>query len=83
MKKIKVYRIKPQEVDLYGPDGEFLASVNEYEFNDARVQIKELGLKGYYIFFEGQRIRIDSRGRLEKHPDGLFDTLQDLWRKLI
>lgn len=80
---IKLNTIIPQEVDLYAPDGTYLGKVNEYEFLDVLVQIKENQYSGYYVIFEGQKIRIDKNGTLEDYPIGLFDLLTDLRLKLI
>jgi hypothetical protein len=80
---IKLKDIIPQEVDLYGPNETYLGKVNEYEFLDVLVQIKENQYSGYYVIFEGQKIRIDKNGTLEDYPIGLFDLLTDLRLKLI
>ena len=80
---IKLKTIFPQEVDLYGPNESHLGKLNEYEFLDVLVQIKENQYSGYYVIFEGQKIRIDKNGTLEDYPIGLFDSLTDLRLKLI
>lgn len=80
---IKLKTIFPQEVDLYGPNESHLGKLNEYEFLDVLVQIKENQYSGYYVIFEGQKIRIDKNGTLEDYPIGLFDLLTDLRLKLI
>ncbi len=80
---IKLKDIIPQEVDFYAPDGTYLGKVNEYEFLDVLVQIKENQYSGYYVIFESQKIRIDKNGTLEDYPIGLFDLLTDLRLKLI
>ena len=80
---IKLKDIIPQEVDFYDQDETYLGKVNEYEFLDVLVQIKENQYSGYYIIFEAQKIRIDKNGTLEDYPIGLFDLLTDLRLKLI
>ena len=80
---IKLKTIFPQEVDLYGPNESHLGKLNEYEFLDVLVQIKENQYSGYYVIFESQKIRIDKNGTLEDYPIGLFDLLTDLRLKLI
>ena len=39
---INIKKIIPQTVDLYAPDGTHLGNLNQYEFMDAKAQIKEL-----------------------------------------
>lgn len=68
---------------LYNPGGTCLGKItNEIAFLDARVQIKEKGLRGYYIMYKGQKIRIDQYGGMEEYPDGLFDKSLNLLLKL-
>lgn len=80
---IKVKKIEPLKVDLYAPDGTHLGLLNEYEFLDARAQIKELQESGYYAIFNGKKIRIDKNGTQEEYPIGMFDQLGDTYLRLI
>lgn len=80
---IRINKIEPQTVDQYNPDDEFMGAVNEYEFNDIRLQIKKKGVAGYYIKFNREKIHIDKRGNLESSPNGLFDTNLNLLMELI
>lgn len=80
---ITVKKIEPLKVDLYAPDGTHLGLLNEYEFLDAKLQIKESQETGYYAVFKGQKIRIDKNGTQEDYPRGMFDLLSDLYFRLI
>jgi len=50
---------------LIDPNDEVVGEIeNSLSFNDVRLQIKRQNLKGYSIGFKGQRIDIDTDGRL-------------------
>ena len=83
MEELIIPKIEPQKVELYNPDGVLLGSFNQYETLDIRVQIKQKKLKGYYIVFNGDKIRIDRNGNLESYPDGLFDLISEYTCKII
>jgi hypothetical protein len=72
---ITINKITPPSVLLYNPQGLFMGVVNEYEFHDARVQIKQCEANGYYVEYNGLRIDIDKDGRVGVWPDGMFDQI--------
>lgn len=85
---LKPATITPQRVNVwYKPikdpsfakagDLVFVGHLNEYEFNDLRVQIAESGEEGYFVEFEYGYFEINKYGALNYWPDGLFDLLQD------
>lgn len=80
---IKVKKIEPPKVDLYAPDGTHLGELNEYEFLDARVQIKELQQSGYYCVFDRVKIMIDRNGSLSEYPANMFNQIGDCYMRLI
>lgn len=80
---LTVKTIIPPTVDLYEADGTFLGTLNQYEFLDVRVQIKEHQLSGYFVVFKGEKIRIDKNGTLESYPNGMFDLIGNYLSKLI
>jgi hypothetical protein len=80
---IEVKKISIPYVDLYDPSGTHLGQLNEYEFTDVRVQIKEKKISGYYIIFNKRKIMIGKNGGLEEWPDGLFDQLEKLYLSLL
>jgi len=80
---IKINKIKIPEVDLYSPEGTHLGLLNEYEFLDARCQIKESQLWGYYAMFEGSKILIDRNGTFKEYPIGMFDQLANLYMRIL
>jgi hypothetical protein len=73
---IKYKQIKPQTVDVWSDEYGFIGNVNEYEFNDIRIQIKEQKATGYYAFFNGEKYYIDTDGKLD-WPNGLFSLMGD------
>lgn len=80
---IKINKIEPPKLDLYTPDGSHLGCINEYEFLDARVQIKKKQVFGYYLIFNNEKIRLDKNGELEIYPKGLLDTMGNFYMKLL
>lgn len=80
---IKINRIEPQEVMVFKPNDELLGSVNQYEFNDLLIQIKNHKLKGYYVSFNGHRIDIDEHGRVITFVKGFFDLFEEQLSKLL
>lgn len=70
---IKINKIEPQLVELFAPDDSPLGFINEYEFNDIRVQIAQQKASGYYILFNNKKIIIEPTGRLHDWPNGMFD----------
>ena len=80
---INIKKIIPPTVDLYSPDDVHLGNLNEYEFLDAKAQIKEQRLTGYYCVFEGVKIRIDRNGTQEEYPENMFNQLRDCYMRLI
>lgn len=73
--EIEIKRISSARVDLYNSTDELLGTLfNEYELNHVKIQIAKKQLTGYYIIFKEQKIYIDSNGKLDCWPEGLYDT---------
>ncbi len=70
---IQYNKIEPQIVEIWNSNG-FFARVNEYEFNDIRIQIKKEQAEGFYVLFENEKCFIHSNGGLGNWPLGLFRT---------
>lgn len=81
---ISIKDINNIAIGIYNPENQLIVYTNnQLVFEDIRIQIKEKQLTGYYIKFNGEKIKIDRNGNLEKWPDGLFDKLTDLLLKLV
>lgn len=84
---VVIKKIEPQTCELYDPQGNFVGILNEYEFHDVRVQIREQQLVGYYCKFliNGKEIvfNIDKDGRSNDWCKGIFDTIEDSLDKLL
>lgn len=80
---IQYKKIIPPTMEFYSPEGIFIGIINEYEFLDARVQIKNEQVFGYYVIFEGTKVILDKNGELEEYPLGLLDTMTDSYMKLL
>lgn len=70
---IKINKIEPQIVEFYDPNDNLIGTVNEYEFNDVRIQICKEKAKGYYFMFDGNRMDIDENGRCDRMSSGFFE----------
>lgn len=79
--RVEIEKITPPQFHLYFNTVK-LASLNEYELAAVRVKIKLKNLSGYYLLSNGEKIRIDTNGTLEKDVPGL-DLLPNLLMKLI
>lgn len=80
---LEVKKIIPQTVEVFDNEGNSLGMLNEFEFNEIRIQIKEQGLEGCYAMFEGEKIFIDRDGRVNNWPEGFFDLLDDQFTRLF
>lgn len=67
---IKINKIIPPTYPLYDPDDNLLGDVNEFEFNDIRIQIVKAQIEGYYIKDDDEKLFIHKKGYLDKWPDG-------------
>lgn len=83
MEIIQINKITPPTLEIFNPNGELIGEVNEYEFLDIRVQIREAQVFGYYLVFKGKKVRLDKNGELEEYPIGLLDTMTNLYCKLL
>ena len=83
---INIRKIVPLGVKVYLAPDVFLGSINEYELNDLRTQIKEefkgvvdKELSEYYLIYnDGEvdhRVDICADGMIHYWPNGFFDLL--------
>ena len=82
MIKLKNIKEKPC-IFCHENAGELFEVVDYINFLDCLVQVREEGKYGYYIMFEGKKIRIDKNGTLEFEPNDLFGQSLNLLCKLI
>jgi hypothetical protein len=80
---IKINKIIPQTVEAFTPDNISLGFINEYEFNDLRIQLKENKVDGYYLMFNDLKHQIDKDGRLPLWSKGFFDLQENQLMKLL
>lgn len=71
--------------EFYDPHGNYIDRIEDYiQWLDIRVQIKEQGLRGYYIVSrEGIKCDIDSKGNWELDKLDPYSIVVDLLMKLI
>lgn len=80
---IVINKIMPQTVEAFTPSGESLGYINQYEFNDLRVQLKENKIDGYYLMFNDIKHTIDKDGRVDVWSKGFFDLQEYQLMKLL
>lgn len=81
---IEIRNIKEPIVELYNPKGIFIGMItSELQFIDVRLQIAEKQLKGYYIVYNKQKIKISSDGQPEVWPKGLYDQTVEMISELL
>lgn len=80
---IKINKIKPFSCRAYDPNGKYLGKLNEYEFNDLRIQIRTERAEGYYMRFNGEKIVINSQGKCRNWPHGFYDLQEEQLSKLM
>lgn len=80
---IKINKIIPQTVEAFSPDGSSMGFVNEYEFNDLRVQIATHKIMGYYVKYNDKRYYINKDGSLSFWTSGLFDLMENQYAELF
>lgn len=78
---LKIKKIVPQTVEVYYKNV-LVGIVNEYEFYDLRLQIKNGNIDGYFVLFNGEKISINPNGYTDKWPSGFFDLTIDQLSKL-
>ena len=80
---IQINKIIPQTVEAFDPDGNSLGFLNDFEFNDLRIQIMKEKVDGYYMMFNEERIDIDCDRGVYRWCDGFFDTFEKQLGELI
>lgn len=71
--------------EFYDPHGNYIDRIEDYiQWLDIRVQIKEQGLRGYYIVSRnGTQCEIDHLGNWELDKLDPYNIVTDLLMKLI
>lgn len=78
-------KITPYTCEAFDPQGKSLGFLNDFEFNDLRIQIGKEKASGYYMKMkDGTVCNINHDGRVENWPSGFYDLyeiqLSDLLR---
>lgn len=82
---VKVNKYEVQTVEHFDNNGNSLGFLNEWENADLRCQIAEQKVSGYYLMFNGEKIEIQSTGKIswEGWKNGLYDTNEILLARLF
>lgn len=77
-------QLEVTEVNIYHEDvrDPVLPLANEYEFNAARIKIKESNASGYYVEVDGEKYPINPDGTITPWPPALFPMLEEQLDKL-
>ena len=86
--KVKINKITERSARLYDETDTLIGVIESHlELADARIQIKEQKLIGYYIIFNDgivdHKIEIHSTGQLSAWPKGFFDLFDHQLEKLL
>ena len=65
--KIKIKTILPETVEVFSEKGNSLGKLNEMEFLDLRCQIKKYKIRGFYIYYDAEKVYIKKDGLLSKY----------------
>ena len=77
------HKIKPFKCRAYYPDGKYFGLLNDFEFNDLRIQIAKEKAAGYYMMFNGKKIEITKNGRCSEWPIGFYDVWENQLSDLL
>ena len=80
---IQINKYEPQVVEHFGPDGNSLGFLNEYENLDLRCQIAEQRAEGYYLVFDEIKYNIQSNGKINPWPHKLYYIQSLLFSRLF
>lgn len=83
MVMIVVNKIEPFTCEFFDPENKSLGFLNDFEFNDLRIQIKNEKGEGYYAVFDNKKLFIDADGRLKIWPKGFYDMFEKQLSQLI
>lgn len=75
MSKIKVKVIAPETIEVFNSDGTSWGKLNEIEFLDLRCQIKKYKTKGFYIYYNGDKVLINTDGMLSTYVPIFIDSV--------
>lgn len=72
------------EVKVFDPKGNFVGVIkNMAALYDFKLQIKTLGIRGYYMYYGDQRINVDQNGEFDEYPTGFYDLFADCAARII
>lgn len=64
--KIKIKVIPQEVIEVFTPDGSSCGKLNEIEFLDLRCQIKKFKIRGFYLYYNAEKVYINRNGLLSK-----------------
>lgn len=80
---IQINNIKEKPVQLWNEHG-YVGVIETYlQLLDVRLQIRLAKAQKYRMLFQGEWVYIDSNGKLDHVPEGLFDKVNKYLRQLL
>ena len=70
-------------MEAFDPDGNSLGFINDFEFNDLRIQIMKEKVDGYHMMFNNERIDLTSDGGVNYWCEGFFDKFENQLSDLL
>ena len=65
-KQLKIKVIPQETVEVFSPNGSSCGKLNELEFLDLRCQIKKFKKRGFYLYYDAEKVFINKDGMLSK-----------------
>lgn len=80
---IKVKRIIPFTCEWFDPNGISIGFLNDFEFNDLRIQVRNGQVSGYYAIYNKTKIEMTRNGRCTVWLDGFYDMFDKQLSELL
>lgn len=72
------------EVQVFDPKGNFVGVIkNIAALYDFKLQIRTLGIRGYYMYYGNTKINVDQNGEFDVYPPGFYDLFADCAARII
>lgn len=80
---LKIKKIVPQTVECFLAFDISVGELNEYEFNQFRIEIANNEIGGCYCLFNNKKVFIETNGKIKNWEQGLFDTIEQQFAELF
>lgn len=81
---IKPKKITPYTCEAFDPQEKSLGFLNEYEFNDLRIQIAKEKAEGYYMqTADYKKLPILPNGKIDNWPQEFYDLIENQLTEIL